>query len=164
MQQGPTFISDTGRHHTLSVCLLGDPNTPPTASFNLDYTVYRTNSAGQDTLQWMFFYNRYDTLFCDTTLDMGVFFINVGPAAVFSPQSPSLSVSWNPYASSLTIDRLETNADFRLMDMSGRTIQQQQLNTSSAEIKIAGVQEGIYLVNIIDKKGMLYRNKIFISE
>ncbi|MDQ3111961.1 MAG: T9SS type A sorting domain-containing protein [Bacteroidota bacterium] len=162
-QQGPTFISDTGRHHTLSVCLFGEQNTPP-STFSLTYAVYRANSAGQDTLEWMFFYNRYDTLFCDTVLDMGVFFVNVGPAAVLSQQSHSLSVSWNPYASSLTLDRLETEAEFRLMDMSGRVIRYQQLNATSAEIRIADLREGIYLVYISDNEGMLYRKKIFIGQ
>ncbi len=161
-QQGPTFISDTGRLHTLSVCLIGDQNTS-SSNFYLDYTVYRANTAGLDTLEFMFFYNKYDTIFCDTVLRTGIFFIQVDPAAVMSYQSPSIAVSWNSYLSTLTIDKLQAKANFQLMDMSGRMIQQQQLNANSAEIKIDGVMEGIYMVYISDDKGIVYRNKIFIG-
>ncbi len=163
MQQGPTYISDTGRLHTLSVCLFGEQNTQA-ANFTFTYSVYRANTAGQDTLEYMFFYNQYDTLFCDTVLRTGLFIIQVDPAAVMSYQSPSIAVSWNSYLSTLTIDKLQAKANFQLMDMSGRMIQQQQLNANSAEIKIDGVMEGIYLVYISDDKGIVYRNKIFIGQ
>jgi hypothetical protein len=163
-QQGPTFISDTGRLHTLSVCLLGDPNTAPTASFSLNYGVYRANTAGQDTLEYMFFYNQEDTLFCDTTLEMGMFIIQVDPAGVLTQQSPLVTASWDAYNSVFTVSRLQVKAEFQLMDMSGRMIRRQQLNGTSAEIKIDGAQNGIYMVYISDSKGgILYRDKILIA-
>ncbi len=162
-QQGPTYISDTGRLHTLSVCLIGDQNTP-SSNFYLDYTVYRANTAGQDTLEYMFFYNRYDAIFCDTVLRTGLFIIQVDPASVLLPQSSSVAVSWNSYSSTLTLDKMQSKANFQLMDMRGRIIQQQQLNGNSAEIRIQDVREGIYMVYISDDKGIVYRNKIFITQ
>lgn len=162
-QEGPTFISDTGRLHTVSVCYMGEHNTPP-STFNFSYNVYTAQSPGQDTLEWMFFYNKYDTLFCDTVLNFGMFIIQIDPVAVLSQQSSSLAVSWNAYTSSLTYDKLHTKADFQLMDMSGRIIQRQQLYASSAVIEIPEVQEGIYMVFISGDEGMLYRQKIFIGQ
>jgi hypothetical protein len=161
-QEGPTFISDTGRLHTVSICYMGEHNTPP-STFNFSYNVYTAQSPGQDTLEWMFFYNKYDTLLCDTVLNFGMFIIQIDPVAVFSQQSSSLAVSWNAYTSSLTYDKLYTKADFQLMDMSGRIIQRQQLYATNAEIKIPNVQEGIYMVYISDEEGILYRHKIFIG-
>lgn len=163
-QQGSTFISDTRRMHTLSVCLMGDPQMPPMNNFNLTYNVYHANTAGQDTLVYMFFYNKHDTMFCDTVLTDGEFIIPVGPSAIFSNQSPSFDVSWNQYTSSLTVSKLQTKAEFSLMDMSGRMIHRQQLSGETEEIKIAGVREGVYLVRISDNEGILYRKKIFIPE
>ena len=162
-QQGPAFISDTGRLHTVSICYMGQHNTGP-STFNFSYNVYTAQSPGQDTLEWKFFYNKYDTLFCDTVLNFGMFIIQIDPVAVLAQQSSSLSVSWNAFTSSLTYDKLYTRADFKLMDMSGRIIQRQQLYTTSAEIKFPEMQEGIYMVFISDDEGILYRQKIFIGE
>ncbi|CAN5911173.1 hypothetical protein BH11BAC7_BH11BAC7_00810 [soil metagenome] len=62
------------------------------------------------------------------------------------------------------MDKLQTKAEFNLMDIRGRIIQRQQLNVESAEIKIAGIKEGIYFVYISDNEVVLYRKKIFITE
>jgi hypothetical protein len=163
IQQGPAFIADTGHFHSISICYVGNTNTPP-SNFAHTYTVYHSTMSGQDTLHWMFFYNKHDTTFCDTVLRMGTFYIQVDPAAVFSQQSPSFSASWNPYSSSLTFDRLNSKADFRVMDMSGRIIQEEELNAANAEIKVTDVEQGIYLIYIADEDGLLYRRKVFIEE
>lgn len=162
-QQGPAFVSDTGHLHTITICYIGDPLLPP-SNFSFTYNVYTANMQGLDTLEWIFFYNKYDTAFCDTVLDRGVFFIQVNPVAVLSHQNVSPAVSWNAYTSVLTYDKLRSKADFQLMDMRGRIIQRRQLNSVSGEINISDVQEGMYLVYITDTEGVLYRQKIFIGE
>jgi hypothetical protein len=163
-QQGPAFVSDTGHLHTITVCYIGDPHMPA-SNFGFSYNVYTSNMSGQDTLEWIFFYNKYDTLFCDTVLLRGVFYIQVSPVSVPSHQIASPVVSWNAYTSMLTYDKLQsTQADFQLMDMRGRIIQRRQLNTTNGEINIGDVQEGIYLVYIADDEGVLYRQKIFIGK
>jgi hypothetical protein len=137
----------------------------PASNFGFSYNVYTSNMSGQDTLEWIFFYNKYDTLFCDTVLLRGVFYIQVSPVSVPMHHLASPVVSWNAYTSMLTYDKLQsTQADFQLMDMRGRIIQRRQLNATNGEINIGDVQEGIYLVYISDDEGMLYRQKIFIGK
>lgn len=162
IQQGPAFIADTGHFHSINVCYVGNVNSQPTAWAN-EYEIYTAQMPGTDTLDWMFNYNKHIPNFCDTVLAMGTFFIHVAPAAIFSPHAPSLSVSWNAYANTLTFDKLNTSGDFCLADMSGRIIRRETINDQSTEIKIPEVQNGIYLVSITDKSGILYRDKIFIS-
>lgn len=162
IQQGPAFIADTGHFHSINVCYVGNVNSQP-STFAYEYEIYTAQMSGTDTLDWMFNYNKHIPNFCDTVLEMGTYYIHVAPAAVFSPDAPSLSVSWNAYANTLTFDRLNTAGDFCLTDMSGRTIRRETISGQSAEIKIADVQNGIYLVSVTDNKGVLYRNKIFIN-
>jgi hypothetical protein len=119
--------------------------------------------SGTDTLNWMFDYNKHDTIFCDTVLAMGTFFIHVAPAAVLSPDAPSVSVNWNPSVNTLTFDKLNKTGEFCLTDMSGRVIRRETLNNQRAEIIMPEVQNGIYLVSITDKEEILYRDKIFIT-
>jgi hypothetical protein len=162
IQQGPDFIADTGHFHSINVCYVGDINTQPT-TWAHSYGLYTAHMNGTDTLDWMFNFNKHDTLFCDTVLAMGTFFIHVSPVAIISQDAPSVSVNWNASASTLTFDKLNKTGEFCLTDMSGRVIRRETLNNQRAEIIMPEVQNGIYLVSITDKEGVLYRDKIFIS-
>lgn len=90
---------------------------------------------------------------CDVTSDNSFFFVDVVESSIEVPR-----IYPNPAADFIMIEGLKSNAELRILDMTGRIVLQERISNDKAQLRIEEVESGNYLVKIISSdKEFVYR-------
>jgi hypothetical protein len=82
--------------------------------------------------------------------------------SVFGENTLPIEIFPNPVTSQLNIEGLETEADFRLYDLTGRVVVDQKMYFGSNKVALDNIQSGIYFVEVISE-GRYRKEKIVVK-
>lgn len=73
---------------------------------------------------------------------------------------PLLKVFPNPVTNTLIIEGLSGTTDIGITDSQGRTLVRQETQRESVEMNVSGLPAGLYVVDITERSGNLWRVKV----
>lgn len=141
--------------------IIGEIGFDPGASWSVgtgataDNTLVRMSSIQQGSSSWATNASQWDVYSMDTYTYLGSHTMDPCTSSIDEYKSDVLSVYPNPANDELNILSYETDLDYEIVDIEGRTVLSGALSYGSSKVSVGSLIEGIYFVRLKGKSDVV---------